>query len=174
MMDIKLETNEEIIINSKGVLRVGCSDIYADDLILTNTNIIHIHRNNFGKIKTVERIPVSNIKIENGVPQIHMKKGTNNRWQLYISLIDSIEVFDFSLFPKKEINKWINALMLLLTNSQSHNLTEVKNEISIVEPQNELSIINKEKSNTIKDYLLSNLKKLSPKRKKILLPSLNN
>ncbi len=116
MEDLKLASNEGIIIQSTDVLSgTRLMDGYTDDLILTNLNIILIKRGVFGKKKSEQRFPVSDIKIINNKPQVMMSKmNSRNVDQLQIDFKNGIQHFEFSNKNKKEIAKWIKSIHELL------------------------------------------------------------
>lgn len=73
MTDLRLETDEEIILQSTEVERYGSKEVSLDEMVLTNKNIICVYDKStglFSKPETiVERIPLSNIRVVNGKVQ---------------------------------------------------------------------------------------------------------
>ena len=76
MTDLRLEIDEEIILQSTEVERYGSIEVSLDEMVLTNKNIICVYNKStglFSKPDTiVERIPLSNVRVVNGKVQAMM------------------------------------------------------------------------------------------------------
>ena len=115
-MDLHLQPNEGIIIQSVGVLHGGMMASYTDELILTNLHIIYVKRGIFGGVKSIRKFPVDGIKIVHGqIQAIAGKNPINNCPQLQIYFKDGKETFEFQHSARKEIARWIHSINQLLT-----------------------------------------------------------
>lgn len=119
MVKVNLMPNESIILKSTNVMHGGLMAVYADELILTNLNIIHVKKGIFGNTKNVKKYPVNQIKIFNGQPQAMLGKQRNGSPQLEIYFLHGLECFGFQSLPKKEVVKWIKAISHLVTGQES-------------------------------------------------------
>lgn len=114
MVNLNLQPNEVVIIQSDSVLHDGTKSSYSSSLILTNLHIIHITQGAFEKVKSMQKFPVCQIKIANGQAQILVNKNNNGSLQLQISLSNSNESFVFPSNKKKEIMEWVNGISQLV------------------------------------------------------------
>lgn len=112
MRKLELETNECVIIKNDRVLHGGVMANYADELILTNLNVIYVKKGLFGGIKKISKFPVSQIKIYNGQAQALLGKHKNGNPCLELYFSNGEESFGFE--KKSEVSKWIKEINRLL------------------------------------------------------------
>lgn len=125
MVDLGLQSNEGIIIQSSGVRNVREKRTYEDSLILTNINIIYINKGLFGKVKGINKYPLNQIKIVDGQAQVIIGNGNIGTVpQLQIFFKQGQEAFEFQS-GKKEILKWVNEISVLLTGVPSPSSNKV-------------------------------------------------
>lgn len=135
-MELNLQPNEGIIIQSVGVLHGGVMASYIDELVLTNLNVIYIKRGLFGGVKSIQKFPLDQIKIVNGqVQALAGKNPTNNCPQLQIYFKNGQESFEFQSSARKEIAKWVNSINQLLTGTDvtSNTLDNIEDTPQVVE-----------------------------------------
>lgn len=135
-MDLHLQPNEGIIIQSANVLHGGMMASYTDELILTNLHIIYIKRGIFGGVKSVQKFHVDEIKIVHGqVQAIAGKNPINNCPQLQIYFKDGKETFEFQHSARKEIARWIHSInqLLICTDMTSNPLGNLNGTPQIAE-----------------------------------------
>lgn len=114
-MELNLQPNEGVIIQSTGVHHGGMMAGYTDELLLTNLNVIYVKRGVFGGVKSIQKFPVDQIKIINGqVQAIAGKNPINNCPQLQIYFKNGQETFEFQTSARKKITMWINSINQLL------------------------------------------------------------
>ncbi|MDH6365147.1 hypothetical protein M2139_002169 [Enterococcus sp. PF1-24] len=69
MSEYKLQQNEALIMKNERIAQ-GKSSTLNDELLLTNLNLIWISKGLFGKVKTIQRYPINQIKVFEDQPQI--------------------------------------------------------------------------------------------------------
>lgn len=149
-MNLELSENEKIILRNDKVLHGGNFSLYIDTLILTNLNIVYIHKGILGNVKKIIKMPLNNIKIVDGkVEVIKGKNLTNDVPQLKINFKDNQESFEFASNRDKEIEKWINEIQKLVNtlnksskknNKKSNENTDDKKQIIKVDNSENLII----------------------------------
>ena len=114
MVNLELETDEGIILQSKEIEFFGDIDNETDimELILTNKNLICVDDKGWFKSDIViEKIPIKSIKIVNNKPQI-METVSNIGDPAFQILLNNGQrkqiIFDRS--DKKEIKRWIGSI----------------------------------------------------------------
>ena len=115
MIDLKLEIDEGIILQTTEVERYGTKEQSLDEMILTNQNIICVYKKSnglFSKPDTiVEKIPLSSIKVINGQAQAMIHNDDNYGKGIQIIFEDrKREFFSLSSAPRKEMPIWVNAI----------------------------------------------------------------
>lgn len=116
MGDYKLEINEGIVLKNQNAFHpVGKKIGSMGELILTNLNIIYIKKGMLGGTKEVIKLPLNQIKIIDGNPQIRLERRTNGTTQMEIYFFNSEECFYFNDFGNKELIKWIDKIHEILT-----------------------------------------------------------
>ncbi len=114
MTNLKLQADEGIILQNCAVGTTGKKISYIDELYLTNIHIIHVIKGVKGEVRSAQRYPVKTIKIIDGVPQVHMRKNSNNgTFQLQILLLDEQLYFSFAE-GKKAVVEWVKILTKFL------------------------------------------------------------
>lgn len=130
MANYNLESNEGIIFKNEAAFHpIGNKNGNLGELILTNLNIIYIKKGVFGGTKEVIKLPLSQIKIINGNPQVLLGKRRNGTYQIEIHFYNSYECFYFNTFGKKELIKWIDKIWEILTGNPSNIDSEDRNYI---------------------------------------------
>ena len=110
-MKYELKPNEGIILQTINVKRVGGAD-FADELILTNLNIIYVDRGMLTKrVVNVKYYPLNRLKMLEGKPQvIKSLNGKNGASQLTIQFNNESVSFQFSFRSNRNIKKWIKKI----------------------------------------------------------------
>lgn len=108
-----LDSNESVVLKNTRVKTGGVFATYTDELVLTNLNIIYINKNFLGKVKSVNKYSVKQIKVYNDKAQALL--GTDDRGypQLEVYLKSGQVAFGFE--TKTEIKKWVNSINELVT-----------------------------------------------------------
>lgn len=110
MTDLRLEMDEEIILQSTEVERYGSNEVSLDEMVLTNKNIICVYDKStglFSKPETiVERIPLSNIRVVNGKVQAMMFDNDDYGMGLQIFFKNGQREHFVFYDEKKELPRW--------------------------------------------------------------------
>lgn len=115
MAELKLESDEGLLLQSDGVKQLGRKGSLAGQLFLTNRHVIYVSKSFFGKTKAVDKYPVRDIKKVQDQAQVFMlKSGSSGSLQLVIHFRDREEAFEFESFPKRQIETWIGRIRSLL------------------------------------------------------------
>ena len=110
-MDYQLLPHEYMIMNSDDV-SFGKNGLYTDDLILTNLHLIHIRKGIFGGRKGQIIIPINQIKIFEGKPQVSVTKNNGSkRLEIYYNSGQAI----FSFSNTKDTDKWATNIIKLIS-----------------------------------------------------------
>ena len=156
MYDLNLSANEGIILQFEGSIH----NRKRADIVLTNMNVICVEYN-VGLFKTnynIIRFPVNQIKNVNGQVQVSVIK-EGERTVLQILFQDSIEKFVFAkdffeaLKKKKEAEKWVKEINLLLTGKQPEIDTDntiIGNVKNVLDSIGVTSVIKEQKNITKK------------------------
>ena len=128
-MDYQLLPHEYMIMNSDDV-SFGKNGLYTDDLILTNLHLIHIKKSIFGGRKGQIIIPINQIKIFEGKPQVSVTK-TNGSKRLEIYYNGGQVIFSFS--NTKDTEKWATNIIKLISGDTSNFATLGDNSLFGVE-----------------------------------------
>ncbi len=121
MIDLKLQLNESVILQSVGVSTGGFMSAYTDELYLTNHNIIHVSKGMFGKVKKIDKYQLRQLKVFDGTPQVSLGESSNgaDELQLYFKTEQKSFVFQNG---KMEILKWIKSINEIVTGVSSQTL----------------------------------------------------
>lgn len=112
MNKVNLQSDECVIKKSNKVRHSGFRVSYKNELILTNLNIIYIKKGIFGRTKSIQTIPLNQIKIYEGKPQVLLGKQKNGSPSLEIYFLNGQEIFGFK--RKNEVVKWIRCINQVL------------------------------------------------------------
>ena len=115
-MDYQLLPHEFMIMHSDHVC-FGNSTTLTDELILTNLNLVHIKKGIFGGKKSQQLIPINQIKLFEGKPQVSVCK-VNGSKRLEIYYNGGQVVFGFD--NAKDTDKWASNLIKLVTGDTSN------------------------------------------------------
>lgn len=127
MANYSLAPNEGIIIQYDGVYH----NRKRSEIVLTNQNLICVETNS-GMFKTTYntlKFPINQIKVINGQAQASVTKDGDN-WALQILMRNGTEKFEFSgefyerIKKKKDADKWVEQISLLLTGKSAENITD--------------------------------------------------
>ena len=116
MTDLKLDFDEGIILQTEDVWSYdGNKEHNYDEMYLTNKNLIRVYEKSnglFAKSETiVDRIPLSNIKVINGVVQAKQVKDSDYGNCLRILYTNgAMELYELCSSPKKEHPLWESAI----------------------------------------------------------------
>ena len=115
MTDLQLEVGEGILLQTNDAgLYDGKNEIDIEELYLTNKNIIYVHEKSAGFFKSetvVERIPLSNIAVINGVTQVELVDDDDYGKSLQIIYTSGKrELLELNVSPKKQYPVWKNAI----------------------------------------------------------------
>ena len=115
MAKYRLMPNESIILQEVSVAHGGVMAIYTDELILTNQNLVCINKGVLGNTKNVFQYPLSQVRRFNGRPQVMMGKLSNGIPTLDVYFNNGgCESFNFQSGNKRNIKKWMNAIVSIL------------------------------------------------------------
>ena len=84
-MDYQLLPHEFMIMHSDHVC-FGNSTTLTDELILTNLNLVHIKKGIFGGKKSQQLIPINQIKLFEGKPQVSVCKVNGSKRLEYTTM----------------------------------------------------------------------------------------
>jgi hypothetical protein len=122
MSDLKLESREGLLLQSDGVKQVGRKGSIAGQLFLTNLHVIYVSKSFFGKTKGVDKYPIRDIKVVKDQPQVFLTKSPSaGTLRLAIHFRDREEAFEFESFAKRQIEKWISRLRLVIGGDQDQS-----------------------------------------------------
>ena len=114
MTNLDLELNEGIILQSAEVTRYGKGTDKLQEMVLTNKNIICIIEKRTGFFKSERytyKIPLESIKVANGQAQVMKMNNDSHGLGLQILYTNGDrEHFVFLRSPRKEIQRWIDAI----------------------------------------------------------------
>ena len=119
MVNLELELDEGIVLQTTEVERYGIKELSLDEMVLTNKNIICVYEKStglFSKPETIiEKIPLSTIKVANGQTQVMIHDSDEYGKGLQVLFISGHrEHFIFSDSPKKTMPLWINEINKIL------------------------------------------------------------
>ncbi|WP_270308677.1 hypothetical protein [Streptococcus koreensis] len=115
-MEYQLLPHEYMIMHSENVC-FGKSATLSDELILTNLNLIHIKKGLFGGKKGQLTIPINQIKLFEGRPQVSINKANGDkRLEIYYNGGQASFGFDNA----KDTEKWASNLIKLITGDTSN------------------------------------------------------
>lgn len=132
MVDLRLESDEGIVLQASEVERYGKEEYSLDEMVLTNKYIICVYEKSnglFAKADTiVEKIPLSKIKIAGN--NIQVMKIDNDDYGVGMQILftdGSREHFIFSN-NKKEMPVWINAISKTIKGESLEETIQVTEE----------------------------------------------
>lgn len=118
-MDYQLLPHEYMVMNSDHV-SFGKNGLATDELILTNLHLVHIKKGFWGGKKDQVTIPINQIKIFEGKPQVSVTK-TNGVKRLEIYYNGGQVIFSFS--NTKDTEKWATNIIKLISGDTSNFAT---------------------------------------------------
>lgn len=117
MVNLNLDDNEGIILQSEDVTWVTRNDLDLENFVLTNKKLYCTYEKSNGVFKKPTKelcvLSLSDIKTYNGQAFIQQIKYEGS-WCLQIQFRQGTECFSFSASPKKIIPQWISALNFAL------------------------------------------------------------
>ena len=128
-MDYQLLPHEYMVMNSDHV-SFGKNGLATDELILTNLHLIHIKKGFWGGKKDQVTIPINQIKIFEGKPQVSVTK-TNGMKRLEIYYNGGQAIFSFN--NTKDTDKWARNIIKLISGDTSNFETLGDNSLFGVE-----------------------------------------
>lgn len=128
MVNLELETDEGIVLQTTDVERYGFTELTLDEMVLTNKNIICVYEKSTGFFskpeKVVEKIPLSTISVVNGIAQVMVYDNEDYGKGLQVLFSSGHrEHFVFSEKPRKSMLIWINEINNILVGEQAHTET---------------------------------------------------
>ena len=123
MIDLNLDFDEGIILETEGVRRSGNrGNANIKNMFLTNKNIICVTSQKTGgvfskSIDVIDKRPLSEVKVINGQVLVSQKKIDLFEYTLQIQFVGGIEEYAYSQASKKITNQWVNELNKLLGNN---------------------------------------------------------
>ena len=115
-MDYQLLPHEYMVMNSDHV-SFGKNGLSTDELILTNLHLIYIKKGLWGGKKDQVTIPINQIKIFEGKPQVSVTK-TNGVKRLEIYYNSGQAIFAFN--NTKDTDKWARNIIKLISGDTSN------------------------------------------------------
>lgn len=119
MTDLRLEMDEEIILQSTEVERYGLKEISLDEMVLTNKNIIFVYDKSTGLFskpeKIVERIPLSNVRVVNGKVQAMMFDSDDYGMGLQVFFKNGQREHFVFCDEKRELPRWEKKICSLVS-----------------------------------------------------------
>ena len=119
MTDLKLDFDEEIILQSTEVERYGIKETSLDEMVLTNKHIICVYNKStglFSKPETVlEKIPLSTIKIVDGRVQVMSYNNDDYGLGLQVLFVSGHREHFLFYDEKKELPRWEKAVVKVIT-----------------------------------------------------------
>lgn len=110
MVNLELELDEGIVIQTTEVERYGIKEQSLNEMVLTNKNIICVYSKStglFSKPETVvEKIPLSTIKVVNDKPQVMIHDNDNYGLGLQLLFVSGHREHFLFYDEKKELPKW--------------------------------------------------------------------
>lgn len=116
MVDLQLDMEEGILLQTTDAVRyVGEEEIELDELLLTNQNLICAYDKSMGLFSKaqpiVEKIPLSSIKVANGIVQVAQVDDTDYGDVLQVVYQSGKrDLFEFYHSPKKTYPRWRAAI----------------------------------------------------------------
>ena len=130
MAGYKLQPNESMILKSENVMHGGTFAGYTDELLLTNLYVVYISKGMFGNTKAIQKFPINQIKVYEGVPQVMEGKFQNGAPKLDMYFIHGVESFGFQMLNSSEIKDWIYAIYKLVTGQEHPDVIAKKEKKS--------------------------------------------
>jgi len=119
MTDLKLDFDEEIILQSTEVERYGIKETSLDEMVLTNKHIICVYNKSTGLFSkpeiVVEKIPLSTIKVVDGRVQVMSYDNDNYGLGLQVLFISGHREHFLFYDEKKELSRWEKAVVKVIT-----------------------------------------------------------
>lgn len=133
MLDLNLDFDEDIILETDGVLRDRNGRItFLRKMILTNKNIIYVTSEKSGGIfskavDVADKTPLSEIKVINDHVLARQIKRDIFQYILQIQFCGGTEEYTYGDGSKKITKRWIDELNSLIGNNQSQSSSESSN-----------------------------------------------
>ena len=123
MTEFELKPDEYILLRSEQVTRSRLNPLTGSqvdgisravmggsnvEIVLTNRAIACITKTMFGRVKSIERLPLADIKVIDGRPRVTANKAT-----LEVSFPNRQETFQF--YNKSDVKNWERSIFNLLT-----------------------------------------------------------
>lgn len=170
MVDLSLETDEEIIRQTTDVERYRANDDYAEinELYLTNKNLIYIYEKSngiFSKNENImEKTSLNDIRVVNGKVQIFEIDDDDYGLGLQI-LINNGSREHLVFEKKKELQAWYNSIIEVITGEKNIETQSTNHTISYIEDNSSILLSNfknvvdsaKGKINNIKKQVVDEL-----------------
>ena len=122
MIELTLDVDEGIILESDYVTWVDNERMDVERLTLTNKNLYITFKKNIGLFKKgpeeVSQRSLSNIKVFNGQPLVELVKNEDYNACLQIQFLQGREKFAFDESPEEAIN-WVNAIWQILVGTEA-------------------------------------------------------
>lgn len=156
MGGMQLGLDEWIVLQDTDVERYGVKELSIDEILLTNKNLIFIYdykASLFSKsIQKVEMIPLEDIKIIDGKPQVMKIEHDNYGNVMQIIYLDGCKEFISFNDDKEVMRKWINAINKVIIGeeiiAEEKSMKDVKMKFRLdkkenMEKQNDDTVIKK-------------------------------
>lgn len=118
MTDLKLDFDEEIILQSTEVERYGIKEQSLDEMVLTNKYIICVYGKSTGLFSkpemVVEKIPLSTIKVVNGRAQVMSYDNDDYGLGLQVLFVSGHREHFLFYDEKKELPRWEKKICSLI------------------------------------------------------------
>ena len=111
--EFKLHPDETVILSTEKVGYGEGISINRHDLILTNQALYHLTKDLFGKTKEVTRIPLQDINMASGKPQVVKGKIDSVSASLDVYLPYGIEKFKFTFGT--DVDEWVDSMIETIT-----------------------------------------------------------
>ena len=113
MSGLNFLTDEAVIRKQEEVMTPGFFKVRTNELILTNKAILYVKKLPFGKIKEVERHPLSDVRVVNGEVQARLGKPSNVSVSLDVYFTYGQESWE--MIWEKDVKSWIAEITGVIT-----------------------------------------------------------
>ncbi|AXE37766.1 hypothetical protein [Acidipropionibacterium virtanenii] len=124
-----LQPNEVVLLKDEHVMHDGIWPAYADELTLTNHNLVLLKRGTFGKPKGFLILPLDQIKVYQGRAQAIIGEASNGSTTLDVYLLNGQERFIFQAGGKKKLKKWVVAINDAVTHPENLSSQKTNNAL---------------------------------------------
>ena len=112
-----IKRSDETVIGGSGLISLG---IKRDSLILTSQSLITIKRGFMGKVKDVNRYPLSDIVVTNGKPQVQLGHFDNVTHSLDVYLRQG--ELRVEMTWEEEILEWVDEITIAMTGHRAERV----------------------------------------------------